>query len=67
MKQLVRTSSLAALAIVVVHRAGAIRRHESHFTYACVGRNRHVALTASSTHATEDAVKTLLKAVFRLD
>jgi dienelactone hydrolase len=39
------------------------------FTYvdACVGRNPHVAYSVSSTHATEDAVKTLLKAVFRLD
>jgi dienelactone hydrolase len=38
------------------------------FTYAdaCVGRNPHVAYSASSTHATEDAVKTLLKTVFRL-
>ena len=39
------------------------------FTYAdaCVGRNPHVAYSASSTHATEDAVKTLLKTVFRLN
>ena len=39
------------------------------FTYAdaCVGRNPHVAYSASSRHATEDAVKTLLKTVFRLD
>ena len=37
------------------------------FTYgdACVGRNPHVAYSASSTHATEDAVKALLKAVFK--
>jgi len=38
------------------------------FTYgdACVGRNPHVAYSASSTHATEDAVKALLKTVFKL-
>jgi dienelactone hydrolase len=33
----------------------------------CVGRNPHVAYSASSTHATEDAVKALLKAVFKLN
>jgi dienelactone hydrolase len=33
----------------------------------CVGRNPHVAYSASSTHATEEAVKTLLKAVFKLN
>jgi dienelactone hydrolase len=39
------------------------------FTYAdaCVGRNPHVAYSASSTHATEEAVKTLLKTVFKLN
>ena len=39
------------------------------FSYAdeCVGRNPHVAYSASSTHATEDAVKTLLKTVFKLN
>jgi dienelactone hydrolase len=39
------------------------------FTYAdeCVGRNPHVAYSATSTHATEDAVKTLLKTVFKLN
>jgi dienelactone hydrolase len=34
---------------------------------ACVGRNPHIAYSASSTHATEEAVKTLLRTVFRLD
>ena len=39
------------------------------FTYAddCVGRNPHVAYSAISTHATEDAVKALLKTVFKLN
>jgi len=36
-------------------------------TDECVGRNPHVAYSASSTHATEDAVKTLLKTVFKLN
>jgi len=34
---------------------------------SCVGRNPHVAYSATSTHATEDAVKTLLKTVFKLN
>jgi dienelactone hydrolase len=33
----------------------------------CVGRNPHVAYSASSTHATEEAVKALLKTTFRLN
>jgi dienelactone hydrolase len=33
----------------------------------CVGRNPHVAYSASSTHATADAVKVLLKTVFKLN
>jgi dienelactone hydrolase len=39
------------------------------FSYAdtCVGRNPHVAYSASSTRATEDAVRILLKTVFKLD
>lgn len=37
------------------------------FADACVGRNPHVAYSASSTHATEDAVETLLRTVFKLD
>jgi dienelactone hydrolase len=37
------------------------------FADACVGRNPHVAYSASSTRATEDAVKTLLKTVFKLN
>jgi dienelactone hydrolase len=39
------------------------------FTYAddCVGRNPHVAYSASLTHATEEAVKALLKTTFRLN
>jgi hypothetical protein len=38
------------------------------FTYAddCVGRNPHVAYSAKATHATEEAVGTLLKKVFQL-
>jgi dienelactone hydrolase len=39
------------------------------FSYAdaCMGRNPHVAYSASSTRATEDAVKALLKTVFKLN
>jgi dienelactone hydrolase len=39
------------------------------FTYAdeCVGRNPHVAYSASSTRATEQAIKALLKTVFKLN
>ncbi len=38
------------------------------FTYAddCLGRNAHVAYSAKATHATEEAVGTLLKKVFTL-
>jgi dienelactone hydrolase len=38
------------------------------FTYAddCVGRNAHVAYSAKATRATEDAVRALLKKVFKL-
>jgi dienelactone hydrolase len=34
---------------------------------ACVGRDPHVAYSASSTQATEDAIKTLLRTVFKLN
>ena len=39
------------------------------FTYAddCVGRNPHVAYSPKATHATEEAVRLLLKKVFKLD
>jgi dienelactone hydrolase len=37
------------------------------FSDACVGRNPHIAYSQSSTHATEDAVKTLLRTVFKLN
>jgi dienelactone hydrolase len=39
------------------------------FTHAdgCVGRDPHVAYSESATHATEDAVKSLLKSVFKLE
>jgi dienelactone hydrolase len=39
------------------------------FTYEdkCVGRNPHTAYSATATHATEDAVKTLLKSTFNLN
>jgi len=39
------------------------------FTFAddCVGRNPHVAYSATSTQATEDTVKALLKTVFKLN
>ena len=39
------------------------------FTYEddCVGRNPHLAYSANATHATEEAVKGLLRRVFRLD
>jgi dienelactone hydrolase len=39
------------------------------FSYAdaCIGRNPHVAYSASSTRATEDAVKTLLRKTFKLN
>jgi dienelactone hydrolase len=33
----------------------------------CVGRNAHIAYSAASTHAAEQAVKMLLKAVFELN
>ncbi len=34
---------------------------------SCVGRNPHVAYSATSTHAAEDAIKALLKTVFKLN
>ena len=39
------------------------------FTYgdSCVGTDPHVAYSASSTRATQDAVKALLKEVFKLN
>jgi dienelactone hydrolase len=39
------------------------------FTFgdACVGRNPHVGYSAAATHATEDDVKGLLKALFKLN
>ena len=39
------------------------------FTYAddCLGRNPHVAYSAKATHATEEAIRVLLKKVFELD
>jgi dienelactone hydrolase len=39
------------------------------FTYAdeCVGRNPHLAYSATSTRATEESVKSLLKTVFKLN
>ena len=39
------------------------------FTYAddCLGRNPHVAYSAKATLATEEAVRTLLKRVFKLN
>jgi dienelactone hydrolase len=39
------------------------------FTYSdrCIGRNPHIAYSVASTRATEDAVKTLLKNVFKLN
>jgi hypothetical protein len=39
------------------------------FTYTdtCVGRNPHIAYSATSTHATENAVRALLKEVFKLN
>jgi hypothetical protein len=42
---------------------------EKPFTYAdaCVGRNPHVAYSATATHATEEAVKGLLKTVFKMN
>jgi hypothetical protein len=38
------------------------------FTYAddCLGRNAHVAYSAKATRATEEAVRLLLKKVFKL-
>jgi dienelactone hydrolase len=50
---------------------GTIINTETHmpFTYAdhCMGRNPHVAYSATSTRATEEAVKSLLRTTFRLD
>ena len=39
------------------------------FSYsdACVGRNPHIAYSPSSTQASKEAVKTLLKSVFKLN
>jgi dienelactone hydrolase len=37
------------------------------FADACVGRNPHVAYSASSTRATQDAVEMLLRTVFKLN
>jgi hypothetical protein len=39
------------------------------FTYAdnCLGRNPHVAYSANATQATEQAISTLLKRVFKLN
>ena len=39
------------------------------FTYAddCLGRNAHVAYSAKATHETEEAIRTLLKKVFKLN
>ena len=37
------------------------------YTDDCVGRNPHVAYSASSTQASEVAVKDLLKNVFKLN
>jgi hypothetical protein len=39
------------------------------FTYGddCLGRNAHVAYSAKATHATEEAVRILLKKVFNLN
>jgi dienelactone hydrolase len=39
------------------------------FTYAddCLGRNPHVAYSAKAMHATEEAIRSLLKRVFKLD
>lgn len=37
------------------------------FADACIGRNPHIAYSASSTQATEDAVKMLLRMVFKLN
>jgi len=38
-----------------------------HNADSCVGRNPHVAYSAASTRATEDAVRALLKTVFKLN
>ena len=50
---------------------GTIINTETHkpFTYAdnCVGRNAHVAYSASATHSTEESIKLLLRRVFKLD
>jgi dienelactone hydrolase len=50
---------------------GTIINIETHmpFSYAdrCLGRNPHVAYSATSTRATEDAVKSLLLSVFKLN
>ena len=37
------------------------------FADACVGRNPHVAYSATSTRATEESVRSLLKVVFKLN
>ena len=52
-------------------QAGIVINTETHmpFSYAdrCLGRNPHLAYSATSTRATEDAVKSLLRSVFKLN
>jgi dienelactone hydrolase len=67
----VSQNSQATHCVLKEEPLGTIINTETHmpFSYAdhCVGRNPHVAYSATSTRATEDAVKSLLKTVFKLN
>jgi dienelactone hydrolase len=61
----------AILCVIVEEPLGTMTNTETKkpFTYndSCVKRDPHVAYSASSTHATENAVKDLLKELFKLN
>jgi dienelactone hydrolase len=67
----VAKNAQAILCVIVEEPLGTMTNTETKksFTYAdsCVKRDPHVAYSASSTRATEEAVKALLKDVFRLN
>jgi dienelactone hydrolase len=67
----VAKNAQAILCVIVEEPLGTMTNTETKkpFTYndSCVKRDPHVAYSASSTHATEEAVKALLKEVFRLN
>jgi dienelactone hydrolase len=67
----VAKNAQAILCVIVEEPLGTMTNVETKkpFTYndSCVKRDPHVAYSASSTHATEEAVKALLKEVFKLN